>query len=206
MKIQIYLNNKELTPSEVTFQGDTLKIYLLDGEKSTPLASKWYTLEDLTTKNLLFTVKFDIILSTSLNTELLSAAEWLFDNSDLSHLPELLKNLDLSGILKIKQDFKSLNLDRKFAINHIYSDICREFILNTEDGKPYAFKLLDILNFAKIETAEEIHDNLHYEKSKVLAKMMLDEKTKAQLGKGCTRCALNSIKRKYLNLMEKLEV
>ncbi len=206
MKLQIYLNNKEINPSEVVFKGDTLNIYLFNNEKLNISDSKWYTKEDLSTKNMLFDCKFDIILPKLLNNAIRTAAEWLFDNSNLSCLPDLLKKFDLSEILKTKQELKTLNLDRKFALDRIYSDICREFILNTEDGKPYAWKILDILNFAKIETLEEISDNLHYEKSKILARMMLDEQGKAKLAKGCTACALNSIKRKYLNLMEKLEV
>lgn len=206
MKLQIYLNNKEINPSEVVFKGDTLSIYIFNNEKPNLSDSKWYTKEDLSTKNMLFDCKFDTILPKLLNNAIRTAAEWLFDNSNLSCLPDLLKKFDLSEILKTKQELKTLNLDRKFALDHIYSDICREFILNTEDGKPYAWKILDILNFAKIETLEEISDNLHYEKSKILARMMLDEQAKAKRGKGCTSCALNSIKRKYLNLIEKSEI
>lgn len=206
MKLQIYLDNKEINPSEVVFKGDTLSIYIFNNEKPNISDSKWYTKEDLSTKNMLFDCKFDIILPKLLNNAIRTAAEWLFDNSNLSCLPDLLKKFDLSEILKTKQELKTLNLDRKFSIDRIYSDICREFILNTEDGKPYAWKILDILNFAKIETLEEISNNLFYEKSKTLAKMMLDEQANAKRVKGCTTCALNSIKRKYLNLIEKLEV
>lgn len=206
MKLQIYLNNKEINPSEVVFKGDTLNIYLFDNESQNLLDSKWYTIEDLSKNNLLFDFKFDTILPKLLNNAILTATEWLFDNSNLSCIPDLLKKIDLSEILKTKQELKTLNLDRKFAIDRIYSDICREFILNSKDGEPYARKILDILNFAKIESAEEISNNLFYEKSKTLAKMMLDEQANAKRGKGCTSCALNSIKRKYLNLIEKLEV
>lgn len=206
MKLQIYLNNKEINPSEVVFKGDTLSIYLFDNESQKSLDSKWYTLEDLSKNNLLFNFKFDIILPKLLNNDILTATEWLFDNSDLSCLPDLLKKIDLSEILKTKQELKTLNLDRKFAIDRIYSDICKEFILNSKDGKPYARKIIDILNFAKIESAEDISNNLFYEQSKTLAKMMLDEQANAKRGKGCTSCALNGIKRKYLSLIEKLEV
>ena len=206
MKLQIYLNNKEINPSEVIFKGDTLNIYLFDNESQNLVDSKWHTIEDLSKNNLLFDFKFDTILPKLLNNAILTATEWLFDNSNLSCIPDLLKKIDLSEILKTKQELKTLNLDRKFAIDRIYSDICREFILNSKDGEPYARKILDILNFAKIESAEEISNNLFYEKSKTLAKMMLDEQANAKRGKGCTACALNSIKRKYLNLMEKLEV
>ena len=105
----------------------------------------------------------------------------------------------------------------KFSVNDYSLDLVIQKILKyTADvcakGKNFAWvnNFLrikeDIKNFLTVQSQDDLNIKLKNERIKSLAKMMLEEKSEALKQTGCTKCKLNSILKKYSNLLKHLDL
>lgn len=105
----------------------------------------------------------------------------------------------------------------KFSVNDYSLDLVIQKILKytasvCAKGKNFAWlnNFLrikeDIKNFLTVQSQDDLNIKLKNERIKSLAKMMLEEKSEALKQAGCTKCKINSILKKYSNLLKQLDL
>ena len=150
-----------------------------------------------------------VLLSLQAYTKHILNPENVFSDRDMETFNKYFAPLpeeQLNEIQKLKFSVNDYSLDLVIQkILRYTADVCAK-------GKNFAWvnNFLsvkeDIKNFLTVQSQDDLNVKLKNERIKSLAKMMVEEKSEALKQVGCTKCKINSILKKYSNLLKQLDL
>lgn len=200
MEIELYLNNKKIDNYNAAWDSsrNVLVVNIIDSQSVQPAPAS-STIE----KNISLPSDIERFLSKDVQQQLSDYVDNLLNNrntptkefaSPASNILESIKTVGNNDIVKVWAKHKVLEATFQLPENQL-----PEWARNVKDI------MNDLSIFTSILTAEEADAKIHNEKIKALVKLMIDEKSNAIKQKGCTKCKLNSITKKYIQLLSQIE-